>query len=78
MGYFIPPVIFNVKKDVVKVEGREKIKYTRTCVDGKQRLSSIWQFMGGKIGFYDSSNPQRKWYGPLTCGTPLLDADTIS
>lgn len=62
MGYFIPPIIFNVKKNVVKVEGKEKISYLRICVDGKQRLTSIWKFMSGKIGFFDASSPAKKWY----------------
>lgn len=62
MGYFIPPIIFNVHKEIIKVEGREKEKYTRTCVDGKQRLTSIWKFMSGQIGFFDTNTPQRKWY----------------
>ncbi len=62
MGYFVPPIIFNVKKTTVKVEGREQIKILRVCVDGKQRLTSIWKFMRGEIGFFDSGKTQRKWY----------------
>ncbi|KUJ23432.1 uncharacterized protein LY89DRAFT_550042, partial [Mollisia scopiformis] len=62
MGYFIPPIIFNVKKTMVKVEGRDEARYTRICVDGKQRLTSIWKFIKGQIGFFDNSQPQRKWY----------------
>jgi uncharacterized protein with ParB-like and HNH nuclease domain len=62
VGYFIPPIIFNVKKNVMKVEGKEKINYLRICVDGKQRLTSIWKFMSGKIGFFDASTPSKKWY----------------
>jgi hypothetical protein len=61
VGYFIPPIIFNVKKNVVKVEGKEKVNYLRICVDGKQRLTSIWKFMSGKIGFFDASTPSKKW-----------------
>jgi hypothetical protein len=61
VGYFIPPIIFNVRKTIIKVEGQEKEKYTRTTVDGKQRLSSIWKFMSGQIGFFDTNTPQRKW-----------------
>ncbi|KAF8853162.1 hypothetical protein BDZ45DRAFT_748896 [Acephala macrosclerotiorum] len=62
MGYFIPPIIFNVKKTTVKVEGREEARYTRICVDGKQRLTSIWKFLKGQIGFFDNNSPQRKWF----------------
>jgi hypothetical protein len=71
VGYFIPPIIFNVKKEIIKVEGREKEKYTRTCVDGKQRLTSIWKFMSGQIGFFDTNNPQRKWYAPPNFRSPF-------
>lgn len=62
MGYFIPPIIFNVKKNVVKVGGREEERFVRTCVDGKQRLTSIWRFMKGQIGFNDTNSAQKKWY----------------
>jgi hypothetical protein len=62
VGYFIPPIIFNVKETTIKVDGRDQQKYTRICVDGKQRLTSIWKFMTGQIGFFDSNVPQRKWY----------------
>jgi hypothetical protein len=62
VGYFIPPIIFNVKETTIKVDGRDQQKYTRICVDGKQRLTSIWKFMTGQIGFFDSNIPQRRWY----------------
>ncbi|KAL5317190.1 hypothetical protein ACEPPN_014285 [Leptodophora sp. 'Broadleaf-Isolate-01'] len=62
MGYFIPPIIFNVKKKMVKVNDREEERFTRTCVDGKQRLTSIWKFMKGAIGFFDTNTPSKKWY----------------
>lgn len=45
-GFFIPPVIFNVQK-VVDETGASR--YKRTCVDGKQRLTSIREFMRGRI-----------------------------
>jgi hypothetical protein len=67
MGYFIPPIIFNVKKTIVKTEGRTEHKYTRICVDGKQRLTSIWKFMKGMIGFFDTNTPQRRWYVQQPC-----------
>ncbi|KAK0110123.1 hypothetical protein ONS95_002776 [Cadophora gregata] len=62
MGYFIPPIIFNVKKKVVKIGDREEERFTRTCVDGKQRLTSIWKFMKGNIGFFDTNSPSKKWF----------------
>ncbi|KAL2069350.1 hypothetical protein VTL71DRAFT_15688 [Oculimacula yallundae] len=62
MGYFIPPIIFNVQRSVVQVDGREEERFTRTCVDGKQRLTSIWKFMNGSIGFFDTNSPSKKWY----------------
>ncbi|KAL8829664.1 MAG: hypothetical protein Q9191_001893 [Dirinaria sp. TL-2023a] len=45
-GFFIPPVIFNVQK-VVDENGASR--YMRTCVDGKQRLTSIREFMRGRL-----------------------------
>ncbi|KAE9379996.1 hypothetical protein N431DRAFT_323306 [Stipitochalara longipes BDJ] len=79
MGYFIPPIIFNVRKTVIKVEGQEKEKYTRTTVDGKQRLSSIWKFMSGQIGFFDTNTPQRKWYycHPIVNGREVASGRNI-
>ncbi len=62
VGYFIPPIIFNVQKTVVNTDGREEERYTRTCVDGKQRLTSIWKFMKGNIGFFDTNSPSKKWF----------------
>lgn len=73
VGYFIPPIIFNVKEQKVKVEGKETKVYTRVCVDGKQRLTSIWKFMTGQIGFFDSNTPQRKWYVIASVGLWCLD-----
>lgn len=62
MGYFIPPIVFNVKKKIVQVNGQEEERFLRTCVDGKQRLTSIYKFMKGSIGFLDTNTPQKKWY----------------
>ncbi|PBP28406.1 hypothetical protein BUE80_DR000793 [Diplocarpon rosae] len=62
MGYFIPPIIFNVKKTMVSVGGSREERFLRTCVDGKQRLTSIWKFMKGSIGFFDTNAPQKKWH----------------
>ncbi|TVY49928.1 hypothetical protein LOCC1_G000508 [Lachnellula occidentalis] len=62
MGYFIPPIIFNVKNRIVNKNGQKEVVYTRICVDGKQRLTSVEKFMKGQIGFFDSNSPQKKWY----------------
>ncbi|KZS90804.1 hypothetical protein SISNIDRAFT_468310 [Sistotremastrum niveocremeum HHB9708] len=39
-NYYIPPIIFAVQQDDTGAE-------TRTCIDGKQRLTSIQKFMDG-------------------------------
>ncbi|KAJ8067400.1 hypothetical protein OCU04_004751 [Sclerotinia nivalis] len=63
MGYFIPPIVLNVKTIVNKLkDGQKEIKHMRICVDGKQRLTSLYKFMSGEIGFMDSSHPPKKWY----------------
>ena len=41
-NFYIPPIIFTVTKD----ESEE----IRTCVDGKQRLTSIQKFFDGQVG----------------------------
>ncbi|KAL0061147.1 hypothetical protein AAF712_012067 [Marasmius tenuissimus] len=41
-NYYIPPVIFCVKTDSMNRE-------IRTCIDGKQRLTSIRRFMDGEL-----------------------------
>lgn len=49
-NFYVPPVIFNV--EAIKAEdGTERWK--RTCVDGKQRLTSIRDFMKGRIPCHD-------------------------
>ncbi|KAI9878155.1 MAG: hypothetical protein M1830_001762 [Pleopsidium flavum] len=49
-NFYVPPVIFNVQ--AIKAEdGTERWK--RTCVDGKQRLTSIRDFMKGRIPCHD-------------------------
>ncbi|KAK6586708.1 hypothetical protein PZA11_001765 [Diplocarpon coronariae] len=62
VGYFIPPIIFNVKKTIVNVGILREKRFLRTCVDGKQRLTSIWRFIKGTIGFFDTNAPQKKWH----------------
>ncbi|TDL23503.1 hypothetical protein BD410DRAFT_897552 [Rickenella mellea] len=54
-NYYIPPVIFAV---CTSDDGTE----TKTCIDGKQRLTSIQKFMDGLIPHKDSKTNQKYWY----------------
>ncbi|KII90448.1 hypothetical protein PLICRDRAFT_38996 [Plicaturopsis crispa FD-325 SS-3] len=54
-NFYMPPIIFAVTYDK---DGNE----TRTCIDGKQRMTSIHRFMDGLIPFRDSITGQRLWY----------------
>ncbi|KAI9817576.1 MAG: hypothetical protein M1827_001188 [Pycnora praestabilis] len=56
-NYYIPPVIFNVQ-EVKTAEGEKRWK--RTCIDGKQRLSSVRDFMKGRIPCKDIKG--NKWF----------------
>ncbi|QSZ36674.1 hypothetical protein DSL72_006555 [Monilinia vaccinii-corymbosi] len=63
MGYFIPPIVLNVKTVIHELkDGQKEVKHMRICVDGKQRLTSLYKFMSGEIGFLDNSHPPKKWY----------------
>ncbi|KAI9303529.1 hypothetical protein BJ944DRAFT_232092 [Cunninghamella echinulata] len=52
-NYYIPPLIFSVRPSA---EGN--IRY---CIDGKQRLSSIWKFMRNEIPFIDESGERDEY-----------------
>ncbi|KAF5319363.1 hypothetical protein D9619_008672 [Psilocybe cf. subviscida] len=54
-NYYVPPVVFTVLR---LNDGGE----TRTCIDGKQRLTSICQFMDGKIPYKDSTTLRKVHY----------------
>ncbi|KZF20883.1 hypothetical protein L228DRAFT_249713, partial [Xylona heveae TC161] len=56
-NFYVPPVIFNVVR--LADEGDEA-RYKRICVDGKQRLTSIREFLAGNIPIRDKHG--RKWY----------------
>jgi len=59
-NFYVPPVIFNVQ--AIKAEdGTER--WRRTCVDGKQRLTSIRDFMKGRIPCHDRRGAT--WYALL-------------
>ncbi|KII90455.1 hypothetical protein PLICRDRAFT_173870 [Plicaturopsis crispa FD-325 SS-3] len=57
-NFYVPPVIFTVSVDE---EGSE----TRTCIDGKQRLTSIQRFMDGLISIKDPHTNDKYWYKDL-------------
>ncbi|KAF8970915.1 hypothetical protein BDZ97DRAFT_1789327 [Flammula alnicola] len=54
-NFYIPPVIFAVN---VHDDGSE----TKTCIDGKQRLTSIHRFMEGLIPHKDPITGEKLWY----------------
>ncbi|KAI0641718.1 hypothetical protein C8Q79DRAFT_288783 [Trametes meyenii] len=54
-NFYIPPVIFAVKRHD---DGSE----TRTCIDGKQRLTSIQLFMDGMIPHRDNETNKKYYY----------------
>ncbi len=54
-NYYIPAVMFAVSYDE---DGNE----IRTCIDGKQRCTSIVNFMDGKIPFISPHTKERYWY----------------
>ncbi|KAJ6566818.1 hypothetical protein B0H19DRAFT_1258003 [Mycena capillaripes] len=54
-NFYVPPVIFAVNVDD---DGTE----TRTCIDGKQRLTSIYRFVEGLIPHKDSLTGDKFWY----------------
>ena len=54
---YIPPVVFN-KEEVIEEAG--EASWTMTCVDGKQRLSSIRAFVNGEIPCHDRDG--KTWF----------------
>lgn len=62
MGYFVPPIIFNRKIVTVKTSDGKNVERKMMCVDGKQRLTALYDFMKGRIGILDSGKPPQKWY----------------
>lgn len=77
MDYFIPPIVLNVKTVIKKLkDGQKEVKHVRICVDGKQRLTSLYKFMRGEIGFFDNSHPPKKWYVPNGCMNDMEDGQS--
>jgi hypothetical protein len=54
-NFYIPPIVFAIERDD---NGDEK----RVCIDGKQRCSSIVDFISGKIPFLSPATGERFWY----------------
>ncbi|PBK62093.1 hypothetical protein ARMSODRAFT_1089367 [Armillaria solidipes] len=54
-NFYIPPIIFAVNSFD---DGTE----TKTCIDGKQRLTSIHRFMDGLIPHQDHETGDKYWY----------------
>lgn len=54
-NYYMPPIIFAVS---FQDDGSER----RTCIDGKQRLTSIQKFIDGQIPHKDSFTNEKLWY----------------
>ncbi|OBZ73327.1 hypothetical protein A0H81_07172 [Grifola frondosa] len=54
-NYYIPPLIFAVTS---RDDGTE----SRVCIDGKQRLTSIQQFMDGLICHKDTFTNKKYWF----------------
>ncbi|KAF5366443.1 hypothetical protein D9758_009744 [Tetrapyrgos nigripes] len=53
-NFYVPPVLFAVEYE----NGIEQ----KTCMDGKQRLTSISRFMNGKIPHHDLSTNQKLYF----------------
>jgi len=57
-NYYIPPIILAVQDASVESES----DIIRICIDGKQRCSSILNFMDGKIPFVSPNTKDKYWY----------------
>jgi Protein of unknown function DUF262 len=57
-NYYVPPLIFKVISG--PKPGTNERRRWRTCIDGKQRLTSIRRFFDGEIPYIDKK--RQKWY----------------
>ncbi|KAL1685009.1 hypothetical protein GGG16DRAFT_67161 [Schizophyllum commune] len=64
-NFYIPPIIFTLTVE----DGEEK----RTCIDGKQRLTSLHRFMDGQIYPPPRRTGEKYWYKDIG-GTPKNQA----
>ncbi|KAF8326736.1 hypothetical protein F5887DRAFT_1288897 [Amanita rubescens] len=69
-NFYIPPVIFAVN---TFDDGSE----TRTCIDGKQRLTSVYRFMDGLIPHKDPFTGEKLWYKDVGQKTKSSKRKTI-
>ena len=73
-NFYVPPIILNaVQTESPNGEPTEAF----TCIDGKQRCTSIQSFMDGLIPFVSPKTKEKFWYhkyGDKTRGKPLPDA----
>jgi len=56
--FYIPPLIFNVTETATVENGVKK--YMRRSIDGKQRLTSVREFVAGKIPCHDAKG--KRWF----------------
>ncbi|KDR72864.1 hypothetical protein GALMADRAFT_252174 [Galerina marginata CBS 339.88] len=54
-NFFMAPVVFSVHQ---RADGSE----SRVCIDGKQRLTSVWKFIKGEIPYKDPITNERLYY----------------
>ena len=57
-NYYVPPLIFKVISGTKP--GTNERRRWRTCIDGKQRLTTIRKFFDGEIPYIDKR--RQKWY----------------
>lgn len=62
-NYYIPPVIFQTKKVQDPKTPNARPTLYQTAIDGKQRLSSIIEFMAGRIPYKDPRGVT--WWYPV-------------
>ena len=67
-NYYVPPLIFKAITGVK--EGTNERRKWRTCIDGKQRLTTIRRFFDGEIPYVDRH--RQKWY----YSTPVTNSKT--
>ncbi|KAF8966104.1 hypothetical protein BDZ97DRAFT_718075 [Flammula alnicola] len=54
-NYYVPPIVFTV---VRKSDGSEM----RICIDGKQRLTSMYRFLKGEIAHKDATSNRKSYF----------------
>ena len=72
-NFYVPPLIFKVTTGTKP--GTKERRRWRTCIDGKQRLTTIRKFFDGEIPFIDKR--RQKWYYCDPSGTTRLSTRNI-